>query len=150
MVQGAVCMAVSLAHCWPCTSRSPLSSCAVACPSFVLKMCSFKGFCCAEHEQHKHVCRDAARVEALVTRMQAIYRGARQRRAYLQDCQHVVQLQAAFRAFPARMQFLQAKGAAIWIQSCWRRYQVQQHVLQTRVCFCVFGAFLLNIKRTGS
>ncbi|DBB17480.1 TPA: hypothetical protein ACH3X3_014500 [Trebouxia sp. C0006] len=81
--------------------------------------------------------RVAARVEAMVTRLQAIYRGARQRRAYLQDRQHVVRLQAAFRAFPARMQFLQAKGAAIWIQSCWRRYQAQQHVLRTRAAVAI-------------
>ena len=104
-------------------------------PSLLPITCSFKGICCAKHERHKHICRVAARVEAVVTRLQAIYRGARQRRAYLQDRQHVVRLQAAFRAFPARMQFLQAKGAAIWIQSCWRRYQAQQHVLRTRVCF---------------
>ena len=113
-----------------------LSSFAAVCPRFVHPppVCSVKGICCAEHEQHKCVCRVAVRVDALVTSLQAIYRGARQRRAYLKDCQHVVRLQAAFRAFPARMQFLQAKGAAIWIQSCWRRHQAQQHVLRTRVC----------------
>ncbi|KAA6419435.1 MAG: abnormal spindle-like microcephaly-associated protein [Trebouxia sp. A1-2] len=81
--------------------------------------------------------RVAARVEALVIRLQAIYRGARQRRAYMQDRQHVVRLQAAFRAFPARMQFLQAKGAAIWIQSCWRRLQAQQHVLRTKAAVAI-------------
>ncbi len=39
----------------PCPSNNagmPLSSCAAACPIFVPKMCSFKGFCYAEHEQH--------------------------------------------------------------------------------------------------
>ncbi len=142
---GAWPRAVALAHCQPCTSRlkmpCPSNSACMSVkqlcgcmPNFCAQMCSFKGICCAEHEQHKHVCRVAARVEALVTRLQAIYRGACQRRAYLQDRQHVLRLQAAFRAFPARMQFLQAKGAAIWIQSCWRRHQAQQHVLRTRVC----------------
>lgn len=96
----------------------------------------------ATSKQCMHVCRAAARLDAVVTRLQAIRRGACQRRAYLQTQQRIVLLQAAFRAFPARMQFLQAKGAAIWIQSCWRRHQAQQLILNIKVCTCALPGML--------
>ena len=72
-------------------------------------------------------------MDLVVTKLQAMRRGARQRKAYLQKRRHLVLLQAAFRAFPVRMQFLQAKGAAIWIQTCWRRHQAQQHLTRIKV-----------------
>lgn len=96
----------------------------------------------ATSKQCMHVRRAAARLDAVVTRLQAIRRGACQRRAYLQTQQRIVLLQAAFRAFPARMQFLQAKGAAIWIQSCWRRHQAQQLILNIKVRTCALPGML--------
>lgn len=78
--------------------------------------------------------RAAARLVTTVTRLQAILRGAGQRRAYLQARQHIVHLQAAFRTYPVRMRFLQAKGAAIWIQSSWRRCQAQRMLMRIKVC----------------
>lgn len=84
-------------------------------------------------------CRTETRLRVTFVKMQAMARGARQRRSFLATRRAVVQLQAGFRGWQGRMQFLQAKGAAIWIQSCWRRYQAQCLLSQHKVQLTMIG-----------
>ena len=89
-------------------------------------------------------CRAETRLQMTVVRIQAMARGAHQRRSFLAARRAVVQLQAGFRGWQGRMQFLQAKGAAIWIQSCWRRYQAQRLLSQHQVQLGIHDLQLLK------
>ena len=96
---------------------------------------------------HIHVllCREDARLEARVVKLQSLVRRTQQRRRYLIMHSKAIKLQAGFRGWQGRMQFLQAKGAAIWIQSCWRRCQAQCILRQHKVCLIVEAQCILHV-----
>ena len=83
------------------------------------------------------------------TRVQALRRGAVQRRAFLCQRAAAVRLQAAWRASVARRALSAARASAVTVQRAWRGYVARSHFHRMRrICTTIQSAWRCYSQRT--
>lgn len=71
------------------------------------------------------------------TKMQALRRGSKLRRRFVQQRSAAIAIQAAMRSHRQRTRFLRQRSAAVRIQASWRRHLAQRQLRQAQVSRCV-------------
>ncbi len=73
-----------------------------------------------------------------VTRIQARWRGRKQRLVFLQVRAYIVLLQTAVRHFNARRAYLQTQAAVVILQSAWKARQARRLLKSLKVVMVVY------------